>query len=68
MAPFDILSLDLLAALALVMMFEGLALAIFAAMMPQLLAALEGIGAGQMRIIGIAVAAAGAAMYLVVRG
>jgi uncharacterized protein YjeT (DUF2065 family) len=50
------------------MVLEGLALAIFAAVMPQLLHALEDVGARQMRMIGIVVAGAGVAMYLMVRG
>lgn len=60
--------MDLLAALALVLVIEGLAAMIFASSLPELLAALEWIGARQMRIIGIVMAASGAVLYLLVRG
>ncbi len=60
--------MDLLAALALVLVFEGLAALIFAASLPELLAALKGIGARQMRIIGIVMTASGGALYLLIRG
>ena len=59
--------MDLLAALALVLIFEGVAALIFAASLPELLAAMQGIGARQMRVIGIAMALCGAALYLLVR-
>lgn len=60
--------MDLLAALALVLVFEGLAAMIFASSLPQLLAALDGIGARQMRLVGVAMAVSGGAIYLVIRG
>ncbi len=60
--------MDLLAALALVLVIEGLAAMIFASSLPELMAALEGIGARQMRVIGIVMAASGAVLYLLVRG
>ncbi|HUF87022.1 MAG TPA: DUF2065 family protein [Thermohalobaculum sp.] len=60
--------MDLLAALALVLVIEGLAAMILAASLPQLLAVLEGIGARQMRLVGIVMAVSGAALYLLVRG
>lgn len=60
--------MDLLAAIALVLMIEGLAAAVFASSLPELLAALKGIGARQMRIIGIVMAVSGGALYLLVRG
>ena len=60
--------MDLLAALALVLVFEGLAAMIFASSLPELLAALRGIGARQMRLIGIVMAASGCALYLLIRG
>ena len=60
--------MDLLAALALVMVFEGLAAMVFASSLPELLAALGGIGARQMRLIGIAMAVSGGVLYLVIRG
>jgi uncharacterized protein YjeT (DUF2065 family) len=59
--------MDLLAALALVLVFEGLAAMIFASSLPELLAALRGIGAPQMRLIGIVMAASGGVLYLLVR-
>lgn len=59
--------MDLLAALALVLIFEGMAAMIFASSLPELLAAIEGIGARQMRLIGIVMALCGAALYLVIR-
>ncbi|GEM_PF-2406818 len=60
--------MDLLAALALVLVFEGLAATIFASSLPELLAALRGIGGRQMRIVGIVMIASGGALYLLVRG
>ena len=60
--------MDLLAAIALVLVLEGLAAMIFAASLPELLAALKGIGARQMRIIGIVMTVSGAALYLLIRG
>jgi uncharacterized protein YjeT (DUF2065 family) len=60
--------MDLLAALALVLIFEGLAAMIFASSLPELLAVLDGIGGRQMRVIGIAMALSGGALYLYVRG
>jgi len=56
------------AALALVLVFEGMAAMIFASSLPELLMALKGVGARQMRSIGIVMAASGAALYLLVRG
>lgn len=60
--------MDLLAALALVLVFEGMAAMIFASSLPELLAALKGIGARQMRVIGLVMAVSGAGLYLLVRG
>ena len=60
--------MDLLAALALVLVFEGLAATIFASSLPELLAVLGGIGGRQMRLIGIVMAVSGGALYLLVRG
>ena len=59
--------MDLLAAVSLVLIFEGVAAIIFAASLPELLAAIEGIGSRQMRLIGIVMALSGAALYLLVR-
>jgi len=60
--------MDLLAALALVLVFEGMAAMVFASSLPELLAALKGVGARQMRTIGIVMTVSGAALYLAVRG
>ena len=60
--------MDLIAALALVMVIEGLAAMIFASSLPELLAALRGIGAQQMRIIGFVMTVSGGALYLMIRG
>jgi len=60
--------MDLLAAFALVLIIEGVAAMVFASSLPELLAALKGIGARQMRTIGIVMAVSGGALYLLVRG
>ncbi|MEM1276021.1 MAG: DUF2065 family protein [Pseudomonadota bacterium] len=60
--------MDLLASLALVLVIEGLALAVFASSLPELLAAVEGIEPGQMRILGFVFLAAGTVGYIAVRG
>jgi uncharacterized protein YjeT (DUF2065 family) len=60
--------MDLLAAFALVLVFEGMAAMIFASSLPELLAALKGVGARQMRTIGMVMTASGAVLYLFVRG
>ena len=59
--------MDLIAALALVLIIEGLAAMIFAASLPELLAALRGIGAPQMRATGIVMTVTGATLYLLIR-
>ncbi|MEM6488913.1 MAG: DUF2065 family protein [Pseudomonadota bacterium] len=60
--------MDLLAALALVAVIEGLVIAVFADSLPELLARVETMGADQRRWLGVALAAAGGAAYLLVRG
>ena len=60
--------MDLLAALSLVLVIEGLAAVIFASSLHELLAALQGVGARQMRLTGIVMAASGAVLYLLIRG
>lgn len=60
--------MDLLAATALVLIFEGLALAIFAGSLPQVLAEIERLGPRALRLIGLAGMAVGALLYLLVRG
>ncbi|MGF1553905.1 MAG: DUF2065 family protein [Paracoccaceae bacterium] len=59
--------MDLLAALALVMLIEGMTIAIFASSMPALLAMLEAMGEARRRRVGVALAALGAIGYLLVR-
>lgn len=60
--------MDLLAALGLAMVLEGLALTVFAKSMPELLAELSAIGPERLRLAGVAALLAGGALYLVVRG
>ncbi len=60
--------MDLVAALALVMVLEGLALVVMARSLPELLAALEEIEPAQMRMIGAGMLALGAVLYMIVRG
>ncbi|MEL6775066.1 MAG: DUF2065 family protein [Pseudomonadota bacterium] len=60
--------MDLLAAVALVLVIEGMVIAIFAGSMPALLAMLENAGPSQRRWGGIAMASIGAAAYLLIRG
>jgi uncharacterized protein YjeT (DUF2065 family) len=59
--------MDLLAALALVLILEGLALAIFARSMPQLLAEIERLGPGSLRRAGLVCIGLGTALYIMVR-
>lgn len=60
--------MDLLAALSLVLVLEGLAVAIFAGSLPELLAAMRGLSPERVRGIGIAMVATGAVAYLLIRG
>jgi uncharacterized protein YjeT (DUF2065 family) len=60
--------MDLLAAIGLVLILEGLALAIFARSMPALLTELQRLDPGALRRAGVLGIAAGAALYLLVRG
>lgn len=62
------MALDLLAALALVLVLEGLALVVMARSIPELLAALDAMEPGAMRWAGFAMLALGAMLYLAVRG
>lgn len=59
--------MDLLAALALVLVIEGLALAILARSLPELLAEMDRIAPETMRKIGLGLALGGAAIYLLLR-
>lgn len=59
--------MDLLAAFALVMVIEGLALLIFARVMPQLLAELEMLGPQKLRVYGAVSLALGALLYMIIR-
>lgn len=60
--------MDMLAALALVLVIEGLALAIFAGALPELLAAARATTEGTRRRFGIAMIVLGALGYLAIRG
>ena len=60
--------MDLLAALALVLVLEGLTLAIFAGTVPEVLSELRRLGPAALRKVGIVAVAAGAGLYLLVRG
>lgn len=59
--------MDLIAALALVMIIEGLALAVFARSIPQVLAEIDQINPNVLRKLGVIGVLAGAALYLWVR-
>ncbi|MEL6264176.1 MAG: DUF2065 family protein [Pseudomonadota bacterium] len=59
---------DLLAALALVAVIEGLTMIAFAGSFPELLAMLERMGPSQRRWLGLVLVAGGTAAYLVIRG
>lgn len=60
--------MDLLAALALVLVIEGLAVAIFAGSLPEMLAAMRVTTEAQRRVLGIVMVVCGAAAYLAIRG
>lgn len=60
--------MDLLAALALVAVIEGLALAIFARSFPALLAEIDQIDPAVLRRAGLVMIGGGACVYLLVRG
>lgn len=60
--------MDLLAALALVAVIEGLAMLVFARSVPDLTAAAETIGPGGLRRVGLICVLGGAAAYLAIRG
>ncbi|MFK7945934.1 MAG: DUF2065 family protein [Paracoccaceae bacterium] len=60
--------MDLLAALALVLVIEGLALAILAKSVPDLMAEMEKIAPDSIRKLGAVLVVAGVALYVVVRG
>lgn len=60
--------MDLLAALALVLVIEGLALAVFARAFPSLMAEIDQIGPERLRHAGILMVVLGAIAYLLVRG
>ena len=60
--------MDLLAALALVLVLEGLAIAVFARSIPELLAEMQAVDSAKLRQIGIATALIGAVVYLLIRG
>ena len=59
---------DLIAALSLVLVLEGLALVVLARSLPDMLAALEAMDAATMRWIGVVMLVSGSLVYIVVRG
>ncbi|MEM6355270.1 MAG: DUF2065 family protein [Pseudomonadota bacterium] len=59
--------MDLLAAIALMLVIEGLAIAIFAGSLPELVSALEGLGEARRKLVGGAMVAAGVITYLLIR-
>ncbi|MEM7061049.1 MAG: DUF2065 domain-containing protein [Pseudomonadota bacterium] len=59
--------MDFVAALALVLVIEGLALAIFARSVPQVLAEIDQIGPAMLRMLGIVSMIAGGVIYILVR-
>lgn len=60
--------MDLLAALALVLVLEGLAIAIFARSIPEMMAEMQRLDPVRLRQAGLVAIALGAAAYLLVRG
>ncbi|MEM7237034.1 MAG: DUF2065 family protein [Pseudomonadota bacterium] len=56
--------MDLLAALALVLVIEGLALAIFASSIPELMATVQRAGPREIRVMGVILSICGLAGYL----
>ena len=60
--------MDFLAALALVLVIEGLALAIFASSLRDLRAAMEGVDPRTVRMIGLLFFASGIVGYIAIRG
>lgn len=59
--------MDLLAALALVMVLEGLVIAIFARSLPELLAEIDRLGGARLRQFGIVTCVLGIVLYILVR-
>lgn len=59
--------MDILAAIALVMVIEGLALAMFSKSMPALIAEIQAIGQERLRRVGLASIAVGGLLYLAIR-
>jgi len=60
--------MDLLAALALVLVLEGLGLVVFSRSIPQLLAELDRVDGATLRRIGVVAIGLGTVLYLAVRG
>ncbi|MEM6676420.1 MAG: DUF2065 family protein [Pseudomonadota bacterium] len=59
--------MDLAAAIALMLLIEGLAIAIFAGSLPELVASLDNINEARRRLLGGAMVVAGALAYLLIR-
>ena len=60
--------MDLLAALALVLVLEGLAVVVFARSLPELLAQMQGMDGAKLRQMGLIAMTLGVIGYLAVRG
>jgi uncharacterized protein YjeT (DUF2065 family) len=58
---------DLLAALGLMLVLEGMALAIFTGRLPEILEQLKAVGSDGLRWAGLAMAIAGTGLYVLVR-
>ncbi|MGF1500491.1 MAG: DUF2065 family protein [Paracoccaceae bacterium] len=59
---------DFIAGIGVALALEGVVLAIFVRRLPDLLARAEAVGPEQIRWAGFAMAAAGATLYVLVRG
>lgn len=60
--------MDLLAALALVLVLEGLGVAIFARSLPEILAEMQAMDRDRLRWAGLAMVGVGVILYLAIRG
>lgn len=60
--------MDLLAALALVLVLEGLAVAVFARSIPEIMAEMQRLDASRLRQSGLIAMAVGIIGYLLIRG
>lgn len=60
--------MDLLAALALVLVLEGLAIVVFARSIPEIMAEMQNLESGRLRQLGLIAMAVGVVGYLMIRG